>query len=65
MNTYIVSQNPNNGQWYVCGYCGQNPTNGKSLYMQVSDGYAKRSEAQAQIARYMAADRAARAELAV
>jgi len=61
---YGLARNPNNGLWYVMGYCGRS-NSGRQQYMVVSDGYKTKAEAEARATHQLKADSAMRRELSV
>lgn len=58
-----IAKNPQDGLWYVIGYCGRSRITGCQQWMPVSSGYINKDDAIAYMKQLPLAERAARAEL--
>ena len=59
---YDITQSPEDGKWYVIGYCGR-ANNGRQQWVVVSTAFAVKSTARDWIRHQYQADRAATLEL--
>ena len=60
---YKVAKSPDDGLWYVIGYCGKG-SRGQALYMPISSGYRNKSIADRHCRVQPAIDKSARDEVA-